>query len=416
MRKKFLLLLICSMFVFIGSVNAANGPQPQAEGGSTIAFQEAAKFIYTSDTSEEITEYEGISYDIDTNTLTLNNAKYDDILLIGSMGEDFKLKLIGENEILTLAYASYGYKSSLYIIGDGSLIINKNKDESVESPIMLHDVNVVFGKDVTIKAYSAPEEAFDPGDIRYTLQNISSSRSSIVFEGNNGPEITSKRKDGHSDEIKGVMIEHSDKTYKVVESSVNGTRRAMYEEGGHYFVSSPNSSNFANGLLIKDSNTGKWYIDFSYDGEYYLEYDSLESLNNSTLSIVSDETIQPDFITFYNNKLSIRLDADNNKYAIDEDLPAGPIYNVTDQIVDMRGVECKVLTLNTTGITEDELYYEYYEYEHYTYGDAFILEPKKEESSVVSNPKTGDNIISYVILAVLSLLALISKKSTKKGI
>lgn len=68
----------------------------------------------------------GISYDKATNTLTLNNVRLPYAGIgIAAMGDDFKIKLIGYNELGTLGTASLSWGCSTTLVGDGELVVNK---------------------------------------------------------------------------------------------------------------------------------------------------------------------------------------------------------------------------------------------------------------------------------------------------
>ena len=69
----------------------------------------------------------GISYDLKTNTLTLNNFKSDKMLMITDMGDDFKIKLVGYNEVGFIGSVALVWGSSITVTGSGVLVVNKNK-------------------------------------------------------------------------------------------------------------------------------------------------------------------------------------------------------------------------------------------------------------------------------------------------
>ena len=70
----------------------------------------------------------GATYDSKTNTLTLKNFKQPKKgISINAMGEDFKLKLSGKNQVGTLSVWGYGWGGNIQITGSGSIEINKNK-------------------------------------------------------------------------------------------------------------------------------------------------------------------------------------------------------------------------------------------------------------------------------------------------
>lgn len=69
----------------------------------------------------------GISYDLKTNTLTLNNFKSDSMLMLTDMGDDFKIKLVGYNEVGFIGSVALVWGSSITVTGSGVLVVNKNK-------------------------------------------------------------------------------------------------------------------------------------------------------------------------------------------------------------------------------------------------------------------------------------------------
>ncbi|MGN0165321.1 MAG: hypothetical protein ACI39R_04000 [Lachnospiraceae bacterium] len=76
----------------------------------------------------------GISYDADTNTLTLDNYK-GPLLDVNLMGNSFTIRLIGDNSLDKLLVWGFYYGGSVTITGDGSLTVNK--DMSYETGIEL---------------------------------------------------------------------------------------------------------------------------------------------------------------------------------------------------------------------------------------------------------------------------------------
>ncbi len=68
-----------------------------------------------------------VTYDKTSNTLTLNNYKSDDLLVLNAMGDDFKIKLIGTNEVGSIATYDSLWGGSITLTGTGSLELNKNR-------------------------------------------------------------------------------------------------------------------------------------------------------------------------------------------------------------------------------------------------------------------------------------------------
>ena len=129
MKTKLLAVIMVFTMVFTVFCNipvkAANGPS------DTYAFivfgnMEDYKEIY-SEGEIYNDAMEGVTYDKDTNTLTLDNVNTNLALDINKMGDDFKLKLIGENSIALLDIYGDDYGGNLTITGDGSLTVDTSK-------------------------------------------------------------------------------------------------------------------------------------------------------------------------------------------------------------------------------------------------------------------------------------------------
>ena len=116
MKKKILIAFLLMFTVLFGvkttKVFAGNGP---SDVYSFIIFydpdaQDASgeKAIYEPNTVHNDV-LEGVTYDKASNTLTLDNVKTDLFLSINEMGEDFKINLVGENEIPYMIIYGFGY-------------------------------------------------------------------------------------------------------------------------------------------------------------------------------------------------------------------------------------------------------------------------------------------------------------------
>lgn len=134
MRKALCILMSLCLIFSTGIIAIAeDGP---SEGEYSFAY-----IMVKTVTSEELVwgsenalayfpskEYKEISYDLKTNTLTLNSASYPYYSIIANeMGDDFKIKLVGNNELLSLTVWGYGWGGSLKITGNGSLTLNSKK-------------------------------------------------------------------------------------------------------------------------------------------------------------------------------------------------------------------------------------------------------------------------------------------------
>ena len=118
---------------------AGNGPY-QNKGGegediALISFQDsksgAISYLYNSaqkpnPNANKLENSAALSYDVKTNTLTLKNFKSDDIMVLIAMGDDFKIKLSGYNELGCIIAAGLNWGNSITITGKGALVVNKS--------------------------------------------------------------------------------------------------------------------------------------------------------------------------------------------------------------------------------------------------------------------------------------------------
>lgn len=73
--------------------------------------------------------FSGASYDIDTNTLTLKNVvSKTAFLAVMGMGDDFKIKLEGYNELAAIISSGMEWGGSITLVGDGELVLGRSED------------------------------------------------------------------------------------------------------------------------------------------------------------------------------------------------------------------------------------------------------------------------------------------------
>ncbi len=148
-------LLICSVMAPV-TVFAENGPHPvdleniDLENPGSLADLKMSAIIFmnlTSGDEEDILIgetavlypqidgykpsdlFSGASYNLKTNTLTLKNvtAKYASLMLL-EMGDDFKINLIGYNELGDISSSAGTRGGSVTITGNGELVVNRTKN------------------------------------------------------------------------------------------------------------------------------------------------------------------------------------------------------------------------------------------------------------------------------------------------
>ena len=141
-------------FVMLGSsVEAANGPNEQDWSSAYIVIDDGSanpKQLYNANKSVTISTVKNISYDKKTNTLTLNGyQEAENKIVANEMGDDFKVKVVGNNQIQGIAVWGYSYGGSLTLEGNGSLEINKNRVQGEPISLMAEAANAQ-----KIKAYT----------------------------------------------------------------------------------------------------------------------------------------------------------------------------------------------------------------------------------------------------------------------
>lgn len=135
-KKVSLMLAVLCMWVgCVMTVQASNGPNTGEYSAAYINIYNRGgtntnHFVYVTG-SQKAETVKGAVYDKKTNTLTLTNYKHPTMSIeANEMGDDFKIKLVGDNQIKSLIVWGYGYGGSVEILGDGTLTINKNKEKN----------------------------------------------------------------------------------------------------------------------------------------------------------------------------------------------------------------------------------------------------------------------------------------------
>ena len=130
-----MLAVLCMWVGCVMTVQAANGPNTGEYSAAYINIYNRGgtntnHFVYVTG-SQKAETVKGAVYDKKTNTLTLTNYKHPTMSIeANEMGDDFKIKLVGDNQIKSLIVWGYGYGGSVEILGDGTLTINKNKEKN----------------------------------------------------------------------------------------------------------------------------------------------------------------------------------------------------------------------------------------------------------------------------------------------
>ena len=109
-------------------VKAANGPCDTGDWAYAYINVRNGEDSTTIFSSKGTNSIDGMSYDRETNTLTLNNYKNKTAgIATNMMGDDFKINLIGDNEIGGIGSYGDAWGGSINICGNGSLVINADR-------------------------------------------------------------------------------------------------------------------------------------------------------------------------------------------------------------------------------------------------------------------------------------------------
>ena len=194
-KKKLMALLLALCMVFGTSMTAfaGNGPTSGKESYAWVR-------LYSSEVNEEgypvksnvlysnsgtADTVEGAVYDKSTNTITLTNYNCPDMLLsTNEMGDDLKLRLIGENHIQSLVVWGFGWGGNLEIIGDGSLTVNENKKDFYSLRFIAEGTQGLLkvGAEATLTAYKGTPA--ENGEEAYSAAFLGSTSSTVPFQGN----------------------------------------------------------------------------------------------------------------------------------------------------------------------------------------------------------------------------------------
>ena len=417
MKKKFLfLLLICSIF-FGGFVKAAEATYK--DYGIIKLLGDQSKTIYKN-TSTNVDTVEGVTYDEETNTLTLTNYKGNVTLRFNDMSPNFKIKLVGENELTRIMGLLGPVKNpQLTITGDGTLKVNPNSDD-VETPIALQDITLTIDENVKLEVYSASDEYLEnlSVDKKYLIYILSPDEvdpaKRIIIKGKSSLE---PKRDILLNERPNISVLGYTEAYEFGDSI---TCKIVYDSDGithvayQYYDSSLNEKWKVIGEEVIVAEDGELYFinkdatpitsmnDLNLTGQ---SYDSFEALLNDFEGDPNqgwnEISYAIDFI-----HLRLRYDSDGEKYAINPS--DGSVYKILDETIKgnygtIDGTYEKVekITVNPPSIDSLVIPTETF-YVYNVLGDSLTIAPEKK----TTNPKTQDNIIQYIIILSISLSSL----------
>ena len=129
----------------VQQVKAANGPCDTGDWAYAyinVRNGEESNLLFSSEGTNSI---DGMSYDRESNTLTLNNYKSSTTVIVTNMmGDDFKINLVGDNEIGSIGSYGDAWGGSINISGNGSLVINADKSDDYGIAFFAEGTNSVL--------------------------------------------------------------------------------------------------------------------------------------------------------------------------------------------------------------------------------------------------------------------------------
>lgn len=129
----------------VPQVKAANGPCDTGDWAYAyinVRNGEESNLLFSSEGTNSI---DGMSYDRESNTLTLNNYKSSTTVIVTNMmGNDFKINLVGDNEIGSIGSYGDAWGGSINISGNGSLVINADKSDDYGIAFFAEGTNSVL--------------------------------------------------------------------------------------------------------------------------------------------------------------------------------------------------------------------------------------------------------------------------------
>lgn len=187
LKRKLLagLLTLCMAVGMAVPAFAANGPSSGDYSSAYLRLgnsEDGYQTLFAN--SGQIDDVSGAVYDKASNTVTLTNYNNPtNILVANEMGDDLKLKLVGDNHISSLVVYGFGWGGNLEIIGDGSLTINENKTSSDAILFMAEGTQgaLKVGSEATLTAYKMPDA---PHFSTYSASFVGTTSKSLPFSGN----------------------------------------------------------------------------------------------------------------------------------------------------------------------------------------------------------------------------------------
>ena len=268
LKRKLLagLLTLCMAVGMAVPAFAENGP---SSGDYSYAYlrlgnsEDGYQTLFVN--SGQIDDVSGAVYDKASNTVTLTNYNNPtNILVANEMGDDLKLKLVGDNHISSLVVYGFGWGGNLEIIGDGSLTINEKKTSSAAIAFMAEGTqgSLKVGSEATVTAYKMPDA---PHMATYSAQFISTTSKSIPFTGNFETKLALTADSGvelEYEQTETVITEapYESRTWQVATKGNDGRLYGVYFFEADETIGSQGQTDIAELVKVNDLPSGNEYL------------------------------------------------------------------------------------------------------------------------------------------------------------
>lgn len=291
MKKIISLVLVAALLLSLFTVTAfaaepTSGPaqKPYMYGGARIGIFDSTtqnKYYtlnYDYDQQKVVinnSAVEGMTYDLSTNTLTINNLdRPNDELFIWYMGNDFKMNVVGNCSVGIINVYDYFnfHDTSLNIVGTGTLSVNEQKlnDRAIfmqsgsEGSLMSLDI----ADTVTVHLYNdAVDDEEQPLPLVYLSGTVITPEDggAITVGGKAAPEAKSEQiVEPRADTVNAIVVnrdvEHTRGQRVKSKTDPNGVYALAVMDGVIYVVS----------RYIYSNDLGMWIVDYSFRDAGYI--------------------------------------------------------------------------------------------------------------------------------------------------
>lgn len=348
MKQRILLAFLLTFTLLYGyrvtNVLAGNGPSDE---WSYVSFFEldaqdnsGTKVIYEPNTVHN-DALEGATYDKTTNTLTLNNLKTNLGLSVNEMGEDFKIKLVGENEISYMIVYGFEYGGNVEFVGDGSIVINEDKKEECGVTMAAEGTVGRFTVDctATVKVYGS-EQAIK---VFYSTEKDGS--KVIVLK--NGQDIS-------ENVVSGKQVEQEQQQMRAFTTQISGNSEygVAIKDSKKYTVWGEGPYTVSRQTIVS-SGDNYFYDPYSNStGESDKYFDNLEDLEAAGYTLTNEHVVINSYLTNFGN-YPLAVSANGTRYVymrmfnIDTNTDSYVVYNIMEDKVTLAdGYEYTLMTRN----------------------------------------------------------------------